>query len=108
MSDQLVYVGLFLVIFACLPWAVKWALRNTTVGQAQVAKTAKIVSMVGLGPSQRLVTVEVGPEHNKLQLVLGISAQQIVCLHKFPLTPVDDGLRPAQAVKHLQEPPEDA
>ncbi|OYU46724.1 MAG: hypothetical protein CFE44_00605 [Burkholderiales bacterium PBB4] len=108
MSEQLVYVGLFLALFACIPWALKWGLRNTSVGQSQVAKTTKIVSMVGLGPSQRLVTVEVGPEHDKLQLVLGVTAQQIVCLHKFALTPATDGARSANVRKHLHDTLEDA
>lgn len=44
---------------------------------------SKVVSAVGLGPNQRVVTVEVGPENRRLLLVLGVSAQGIVCLHKF-------------------------
>ena len=48
---------------------------------------SKVVSAVGLGPNQRVVTVEVGPENRRLLLVLGVSAQGIVCLHKFEADP---------------------
>ena len=85
MSEQLVYVGLFLVVFASIPLILKWVQRNTALGQTSMVKSIKVVSMVSLGVSQRLVTVEVGPEGQRLLLVLGISPQNIVCLHKFSI-----------------------
>ena len=89
MSEQLVYVGLFLVVFASIPLILKWVQRNTALGQTSMVKSIKVVSMVSLGVSQRLVTVEVGPEGQRLLLVLGISAQNIVCLHKFSINSSD-------------------
>jgi flagellar protein FliO/FliZ len=86
MSDQIVYVGLFLIVFASLPLILKWVQRNTILGQSNLVKSVNVVSMVSLGASQRLVTVEVGPASNRLLLVLGISAQNIVCLHKFSVS----------------------
>lgn len=83
MSEQLVYVGLFLVVFASIPLILKRFLRNTADGQHGLVKSTKIVSMVGVGPSQRVVTVEVGPDNKRVLLVLGVCAQSIVCLHKF-------------------------
>ncbi len=83
MSEQLIYVGLFLIVFASIPLILKKVLRGTVNSQLISAKPTKVVSVVGLGQNQRVVAVEVGPEDMRLFLVLGVSAQNIVCLHKF-------------------------
>ena len=90
MSEQLVYVGMFLVVFASVPLLLKRFLRNTTNSQSGLVKSTRIVSIVGVGPNQRVVTLEVGPEDKRLLLVLGVSAQNIVCLHKFATDPSAD------------------
>ena len=89
MSEQLVYVGLFLVVFASIPLILKWVQRNSALGNTSIVRPIKVVSMVSLGVSQRVVTVEVGPDGQRLLLVLGISAQRIVCLHKFSINSPD-------------------
>jgi len=49
---------------------------------------------VAVGPQQRVVTVEVGPEGARTWLVLGVTAQQVSCLHVLP---VGGGAQPASA-----------
>lgn len=48
---------------------------------------SRVVAAVAVGPQQRVVTVEVGPANARTQLVLGVSAQQITCLHVLALQP---------------------
>lgn len=83
MSVQLVYVGLFLAVFAFLPLILKKVMQKMSGEHSTLFNFSKVVSTVGLGQNQRVVTVEVGPENRRLLLVLGVSAQGIICLHKF-------------------------
>jgi len=103
MSEQLVYVGLFLVVFASIPLILKRFLRHSESGHSALAKSTKIVSMVGVGPNQRVVTVEVGPDNKRLLLVLGVSAQSMVCLHKFPADASIDA--EVGVASHLEDAP---
>src|SRR6218665_2376649 len=48
---------------------------------------ARVLSAVAVGPQQRVVTVEVGPEHARTWLVLGVTARQVSCLHVLPVPP---------------------
>src|SRR6218665_2886422 len=48
---------------------------------------ARVLSAVAVGPQQRVVTVEVGPEHARIWLVLGVTARQGSCLHVLPVPP---------------------
>jgi len=43
-----------------------------------------VLSAVAVGPHQRVVTLEVGPAHDRVCLVLGVTAQSISCLHSTP------------------------
>lgn len=56
-----------------------------------VGSGAKIVSVVAVGPSQRVVTLEAGPEHDRLLLVLGVTSHNITCLHSssVSIAPID-------------------
>lgn len=45
---------------------------------------SRVVSTVAVGPNQRVVTVEVGPESARVWLVLGVTPQSIQCLHTCP------------------------
>jgi flagellar protein FliO/FliZ len=76
-----VSVVIFVVLLALLPVALKWVQRRTGGGVMGSAGAAKIVSAVGVGPHQRVVTVEVGPEGARVWLTLGVTAQNITCLH---------------------------
>lgn len=76
-----VSVVLFVVLLALLPVALKWVQRRAGGGALGSAVATRIVSAVAVGPHQRVVTVEVGPEGDRVWLTLGVTAQNITCLH---------------------------
>ncbi len=86
MTQTIVSVVLFLVILALLPPAVRWFQQRAPGGAANTA-AARIVSTLAVGPQQRVVTVEVGPEGARSWLVLGVTPQTITCLHHVPVGP---------------------
>lgn len=81
MTQSLLSVGLFLGLLACLPWAVKWLKQRNALGQLAGGHQAVVLSAVAVGPHQSVVTVEVGPEGDRVRLTLGVTAQSITCLH---------------------------
>ena len=84
MTQTIVSVVLFLVILALLPLAIRWY-QQRAPGNAPAAAASRIVSTVAVGPQQRVVTIEVGPEGARTWLVLGVTSQNISCLHSVPL-----------------------
>jgi flagellar protein FliO/FliZ len=76
-----VSVVFFVVLLALVPVALKWVQRRAGGGLMGSMVATKIVSAVGVGPHQRVVTVEVGPEGARVWLTLGVTAQNITCLH---------------------------
>lgn len=85
MSQTLLLVGFFVVLFAMLPWAIKRIQnRASKVGGGAVG-ACRVVSAVGVGPHQRVVTVEVGSPGAQTMLVLGVTNQTITCLHTMPV-----------------------
>jgi flagellar protein FliO/FliZ len=87
MSQTLVTVAVFVVLLAMLPVAVKWVQRRTGAGVAGTTSASRLVSALAVGPQQRVVTVEVGPEGARTWLVLGVSGHNITCLHTMPAGP---------------------
>nr|WP_315247458.1 flagellar biosynthetic protein FliO [uncultured Albidiferax sp.] len=85
MGQTLLLVVLFVVAMAMLPLAIKWIQRRAQGGGVAASGNARVVSAVGVGPHQRVVTVEVGPEGARTWLVLGVTAQAITCLHTAPI-----------------------
>ena len=81
MTQTLISVGLFVVLLALVPVGIKWVQRRATGGGSSVAAAARVISAVAVGPHQRVVTVEVGPEGARTWLTLGVTAQTITCLH---------------------------
>lgn len=84
MTQTIFAVVVFLVLLALLPLAIRWFQRRTPGGAAATA-ASRIVSTLAVGPQQRVVTIEVGPEGERTWLVLGVTAQQISCLHSMPV-----------------------
>lgn len=84
MVQTLLLVMLFVGGVALLPWAVRRWQGQNALGQGARGMNSKVVSAVAVGPQQRVVTVEVGPEDGRTWLVLGVTAQQIQCLHVLP------------------------
>ena len=66
-----------------MPLITKWLVLRNILNARPISGASKLVSVVAVGPNQRVVTVEVGPDHNRAWLVLGVTPQQITCLHSF-------------------------
>ena len=91
-------IALLVVLLAMLPLALKWIQRRVGgVGSAS-SSTSKIVSAIAVGPQQHVVTVETGPPDARVWLTLGVTAQQVTCLHTSaaPLSGVDPSLQGAE------------
>ena len=86
MTQTLLVVVLFVAGMACLPWLVRRLQQRQAVGATAAGSASRVLSAVAIGPQQRVVTVEVGPEHARTWLVLGVTAQQVSCLHVLPIT----------------------
>jgi flagellar protein FliO/FliZ len=80
MAQTIVSVVLFLVILALLPLAIRWY-QQRAPGGASASTASRIVSSLAVGPQQRVVTIEVGPEGARTWLVLGVTPQNVTCLH---------------------------
>jgi len=96
MTQTIVSVAVFLVLLALLPLGIRWVQRRAP-GGASTAGAAKIVSAIAVGPHQRVVTVEVGPEEARTWLVLGVTAQNITCLHVAAPAPAAGQVSPVVA-----------
>ena len=81
MTQTLISVGLFVVLLALVPVGLKWVQRRSVGGASGVTSASRVISAVAVGPHQRVVTVEVGPEGARIWLTLGVTAQAITCLH---------------------------
>jgi flagellar protein FliO/FliZ len=81
MTQTLVTVVFFVVLLALVPVALKWVQRRSAGGAAGLTSASRVVSAIAVGPHQRVVTVEVGPEGERVWLTLGVTAQAITCLH---------------------------
>lgn len=103
MGQTLVVVVLFVAAVALLPWLVRRLQQRQAGGQAAHAgAAAKVLSAVPVGPQQRVVTVEVGPAHQRVWLVLGVTAQNVQCLHV--LHPLAAGPSPLSTVPPPSSP----
>ncbi len=88
MTQTLLTVAAFVLLLAMVPMGIKWLqARSGSVGPS-LGAGSKVVSAVAVGPQQRVVTVEVGPAHARVCLVLGVTAQSVACLHSMPAQPL--------------------
>lgn len=83
MTQTSFWLLLFIAAIACLPWGVRWLQRRAGQVPHGTDHSTRLVSSFALSPQQRVVTVEVGPEHARTCLVLGVSPQAIQCLHTY-------------------------
>ena len=88
MTQSFLTIIVFVGLLACLPMAVKWLKQRSGQGQLTGGDQVTVVSAVAVGPHQRVVTVEVGPPDARVRLTLGVTAQNITCLHTTPVAPV--------------------
>ena len=84
MTQTLLVVVLFVGAMALLPWLVRRVQQRQAAGGVASGGASRVLSAVAVGPQQRVVTVEVGPEHARTWLVLGVTAQSVSCLHTMP------------------------
>ena len=84
MAQTMAWIAVFLLVLISLPFGIKWVQRRGLVGAAGASAASRVVSAIAVGPHQRVVTVEVGPEGARTWLVLGVTAQNISCLHTVP------------------------
>lgn len=96
MTSTLISVGLFVVLLALVPVGLKWVQRRSVGGASGIASASRVISALAVGPHQRVVTVEVGPEGARTWLTLGVTAQAITCLHSAALASKMD-IEPPQA-----------
>lgn len=87
MTQTLVVVVLFVGAMAALPWLIRRLRLHQAASGLAAGTASRVVSAVAVGPQQRVVTVEVGPEHARVWLVLGVTVQQVSCLHVLPAAP---------------------
>ena len=81
MTQSWILVGAFLAVLICLPVALKWIKQRYPGRYADVSGQSRFISALAVGPNQRVVTVEVGPEGSRVWLTLGVTGQNISCLH---------------------------
>jgi flagellar protein FliO/FliZ len=81
MTQGWLSIALLVVLLAMLPMGLKWLQRRMSGTSLTLSATSKIVSAIAVGPHQRVVTVETGPQDARVWLTLGVTAQQITCLH---------------------------
>ena len=110
MWPTLILVALFVTAMACLPWLVRRLQQKNLLprgmGMARGAAPLpqQVLGSLAIGPQQRVVTVQVGEGDEAVRLVLGVTAQQIQCLHVLQAQSV-----PAQAAHpYVANPPSTA
>ncbi|MDD0811837.1 flagellar biosynthetic protein FliO [Curvibacter sp. RS43] len=97
-------LALLVALLAMLPMGLRWLQRRQGgKGASGAWFSSDLISSVAVGPQQRVVTVEVGPAHARTWLVLGVTAQQVTCLHTIPLVP---GAEPDSPVLSAPAAPE--
>lgn len=87
MWPTLMLVVLFVAAMAALPWLVRRLQQKNLLprgmGMARGAAPlpSQVLGSLSIGQNQRVVTVQVGEGDEAVRLVLGVTAQQIQCLH---------------------------
>jgi flagellar protein FliO/FliZ len=84
MTQSLVLIGLFLCVLVSLPFLIERLKKHYGLGFPGASGPTRLVSALSLGPHQKVVTVEVGPQNARVWLVLGVTQQSIQCLHTLP------------------------
>ena len=101
LTSTLFIVALFVVAIALIPYAIKWLKQRNALGGLGAMDASRIVSAVAVGAHQRVVTLEVGPSHARVWLILGVTPTAINCLHKSPLLSAGDGRETGSSEKLL-------
>lgn len=81
MAQAWIPLVVLIMVLAMMPKGLQWLQRRVAGDAEGVCTPPRIISAVGVGPHQRVVTVEVGPDGSRVWLTLGVTAQSITCLH---------------------------
>jgi flagellar protein FliO/FliZ len=81
MTQSLILIFFFVGLLACLPMAVNRLKKRYGLTQLGPTHESRVVSVLAVGPQQKVVTVEVGSPEAKVWLVLGVTAQSVNHLH---------------------------
>jgi flagellar protein FliO/FliZ len=84
MTQTLFTVAAFVLLLAMVPMGIRWLQARSVVPGPGAGAANRVLSAVAVGPQQRVVTVEVGPQDARVCLVLGVTAQSVSCLHTMP------------------------
>ena len=84
-------LALLVGVLAMLPMGLRFLQKRVGGLKRSGWTSSDVVSSVAVGPQQQVVTVEVGPAHARSWLVLGVTAQQISCLHTIPMPQATPG-----------------
>lgn len=102
---------LFIAVLAALPWLLRRWQQRQLVARGEQGVQTQVLSTVALSPGQRIVVVEVGQGSQRTRLVLGVTAQNINCLHVLEGAPgnasataVNASASFASALERLQQP----
>ena len=81
LTQQIASVLLFLAVLAALPFLIKrWKSQQDIRLGGNSEPAARIVSVLAVGPQQRVVTIELGRAGARQRMVLGVTPQNITCL----------------------------
>lgn len=98
----------FILILALIPGAL-WLLKRLQLVKGAQSGSARVVGVLPLSGSQRILTVEVGEGPQRRWLVLGVTPSSINLLHQMePPTRSDADAAPpsfADALKRLGQAP---
>ena len=80
-TSSLLVLLIMIGALATLPRLLKRWQQRQQAAKGLPSISAQVLASVTIGPGQRVVTVEVGQGTEKTCLVLGVTAQNIHCLH---------------------------
>ena len=72
-------------VLVCLPMLLKWVKQRVPGRFSDGSGQTRFISALGVGPHQRVVTVDVGPDGKRVWLTLGVTGQSISCLHRIDI-----------------------
>jgi flagellar protein FliO/FliZ len=84
MTQAWVSIALVILFLSLLPLGLKWFQRRYGPLGGTAQSSSQIISSLALGPQQRVITIEVGPQGQRTWLTLGVTTQSITCLHSAP------------------------
>lgn len=97
MWPTMLMVVALVAAMAALPWLLRRFQQRTAALRGTAGLQLRVLGAVGVGAQQRVVTVEVGEGAQLVRLVLGVTAQNIQCLHVLQSPAADFSAAMAQA-----------